>query len=269
MRILFLGDLVGRTGRDAVISQLSGLRAQLRVDFVAVNGENASHGFGLTPEMAEALFAAGADAITLGNHAWDRKEIIPYIAQEPRLIRPLNFPPGTPGAGAAIITLKDGRKVLIAQFMARLFMDPLDDPFRGLEELLQRNRLGLNVQAAIIDFHGEATSEKMAFAHAFDGRVSAVVGTHTHVPTADHQVLPGGTAFTADLGMCGDYDSVIGMTKEPAIARFIRKMPGDRLAPADGPATICGALIETDDQGLALQIEPVRIGGRLRAAMPV
>jgi calcineurin-like phosphoesterase len=165
--------------------------------------------------------------------------------------------------------LKDGRKVLIAQFMARLFMDPLDDPFRGLEELLQRNRLGLNVQAAIIDFHGEATSEKMAFAHAFDGRVSAVVGTHTHVPTADHQVLPGGTAFTADLGMCGDYDSVIGMTKEPAIARFIRKMPGDRLAPADGPATICGALIETDDQGLALQIEPVRIGGRLRAAMPV
>jgi calcineurin-like phosphoesterase len=148
-------------------------------------------------------------------------------------------------------------------------MDPLDDPFRGLEDLLQRNRLGLNVQAAIIDFHGEATSEKMAFAHAFDGRVSAVVGTHTHVPTADHQVLPRGTAFTADLGMCGDYDSVIGMTKEPAIARFIRKMPGDRLTPADGPATICGALIETDDKGLALKIEPVRIGGRLRSAMPV
>jgi metallophosphoesterase (TIGR00282 family) len=268
MRILFLGDVVGRSGRDAVVAELPGLRTAVRADFVAVNAENASHGFGLTPDMADALFAAGADAITLGNHAWDRKEIIPYIAQEPRLIRPLNFPPGTPGAGAALVTLKDGRKVLIAQLMARLFMDPLDDPFRGLDELLLRNRLGLNVHAALIDFHGEATSEKMAFAHAFDGRVSAVLGTHTHVPTADYQVLPGGTAFMADLGMCGDYDSVIGMTKEPAIARFVRKMPGDRLAPADGPATICGALIEIGEKGLALKIEPVRIGGRLATAMP-
>jgi metallophosphoesterase (TIGR00282 family) len=269
MRLLFLGDVVGRTGRDTVMAELPGLRTRLRADFVAINGENASHGFGLAPEMADGFFAAGADAITLGNHAWDRKEIIPYIAQEPRLIRPLNFPPGTPGAGAALITLKDGRRVLIAQFMARLFMDPLDDPFRGLDELLLRHRLGLSLQAAIIDFHGEATSEKMAFAHAFDGRVSAVLGTHTHVPTADYQVLPGGTAFMSDLGMCGDYDSVIGMAKEAAIARFVRKMPGDRLAPSDGPATICGALIETDERGLAIKIEPVRIGGRLAPAMPM
>jgi metallophosphoesterase (TIGR00282 family) len=268
MRILFLGDVVGRTGREAVVRQLPGLRVQLKADFVAVNGENASHGFGLAPDMAEAFFAAGADAITLGNHAWDRKEIIPYIAQEPRLIRPLNFPPGTPGAGAAVVTLFDGRKVLIAQLMARLFMDPLDDPFRGLEELLLRNRLGGNVQAVVVDFHGEATSEKMAFAHAFDGRVSAVVGTHTHVPTADYQVLPGGTAFMSDLGMCGDYDSVIGMTKEPAVSRFTRKMPGDRLAPAEGPATICGALIVLDDRGLTSTIEPVRIGGRLSQTLP-
>jgi metallophosphoesterase (TIGR00282 family) len=268
MRILFLGDVVGRTGREAVVRQLPGLRVQLRADFVAVNGENASHGFGLAPDMAEAFFAAGADAITLGNHAWDRKEIIPYIAQEPRLIRPLNFPPGTPGAGAAVVTLFDGRKVLITQLMARLFMDPLDDPFRGLEELLLRNRLGGNVQAVVVDFHGEATSEKMAFAHAFDGRVSAVVGTHTHVPTADYQVLPGGTAFMSDLGMCGDYDSVIGMTKEPAVSRFTRKMPGDRLAPAEGPATICGALIVLDDRGLTSTIEPVRIGGRLSQTLP-
>jgi metallophosphoesterase (TIGR00282 family) len=268
MRLLILGDLVGRSGRDAVIAALPGLRAQTRADFVAVNAENASHGFGLAPEMAEALFAAGADVVTLGNHAWDRREIIPYIAREPRLIRPLNFPPGTPGAGAAVITLPDQRKILIAQAMGRLFMEPLDDPFRVVEELLSRHKLGVNIQAALIDFHAEATSEKMAFAHAFDGRVSAVVGTHTHVPTADHQVLPGGTGFCADLGMCGDYDSVIGMIKEPSVTRFIRKMPGERLAPAEGPATICGAFIETNDKGLAIRIEPIRIGGRLLPAMP-
>jgi metallophosphoesterase (TIGR00282 family) len=268
MRLLILGDLVGRSGRDAVIAALPGLRAQTRADFVAVNAENASHGFGLAPEMAEALFAAGADVVTLGNHAWDRREIIPYIAREPRLLRPLNFPPGTPGAGAAVITLPDHRKVLIAQAMGRLFMEPLDDPFRAVEELLSRHKLGITVQAALIDFHAEATSEKMAFAHAFDGRVSAVVGTHTHIPTADHQILPGGTGFCADLGMCGDYDSVIGMTKEPSVTRFIRKMPGERLAPAEGPATICGAFIETDDRGLATRIEPLRTGGRLIPAMP-
>jgi metallophosphoesterase (TIGR00282 family) len=268
MKILVLGDLVGRSGRDAVIAALPGLRAQLAADFVVVNAENASHGFGLAPEMAIALFAAGADVITLGNHAWDRKEIIPYIAQEPRLIRPLNFPPGTPGAGAAICTLRDGRKILVAQAMGRLFMDPLDDPFRAVEALLARNKLGANIQAAIIDIHAEASSEKMAFGHAFDGRVSAVVGTHTHVPTVDHQILPGGTGYVTDLGMCGDYDSVIGMVKAPAVAKFIRKMPGERLAPAEGAATICGAFIETDEKGLALRIEPVRTGGRLSPAMP-
>lgn len=268
MRILFLGDVVGRTGRDAVVERLPGLREALRVDFVAVNGENASHGFGLAPDMAEALFGAGADVITLGNHAWDRKEIIPYIAHEPRLIRPLNFPPGTPGAGAAVVTIRDGRKVLVTQLMGRLFMEPLDDPFRGLEEILARNRLGLNVQALIVDFHAEATSEKMAFAHAFDGRVTAVVGTHTHVPTADYQVLPGGTGYVSDLGMCGDYDSVIGMVKETSVTRFVRKMPGDRLAPAEGPATVCGVLVETDERGLTVSVEPLRVGGRLSQAMP-
>jgi len=268
MKILFLGDVVGRSGRDAVVAALPGLRVRLHADFVAVNAENASHGFGLAPEMAAAMFAAGADVITLGNHAWDRKEIIPYIVHEPRLIRPLNFPPGTPGAGAAVCTLADGRKVLIAQAMGRLFMDPLDDPFRAVEELLLRNKLGLNVQAAVIDIHAEASSEKMAFAHAFDGKVSAVVGTHTHVPTADHQILPGGTGFVSDLGMCGDYDSVIGMAKEPAIARFVKKMPGEKLAPAEGAATICGAFIETDETGLAIRIEPFRFGGRLAPAMP-
>lgn len=268
MNLLILGDIVGRAGRDAVLAALPSLRTRLKLDFVAVNAENASHGYGLAPDMAAALFAAGADALTLGNHAWDRKEIIPYIATEPRLLRPLNFPPGTPGAGAALITLPGNRKVLLAQVMGRLFMDPLDDPFRAAEDLLTRHRLGGTVHAAIIDFHGEATSEKMAFAHAFDGRVSAVVGTHTHIPTADHQILPGGTAYATDLGMCGDYDSVIGMTKAAAIARFIRKMPGERLTPADGEATVCGAFIQTAEDGHARRIEPVRLGGRLRPEMP-
>jgi metallophosphoesterase (TIGR00282 family) len=268
MNLLILGDLVGRSGRDAAIAAIPALRRDLKLDFLAVNAENASHGFGLAPDMAQALFAAGADAITLGNHAWDRREIIPYIAQEPRLIRPLNFPPGTPGAGAAVIALPDGRRVLIAQAMGRLFMEPLDDPFRATEELLGRHRLGNNLDAILLDFHGEASSEKMAFAHAFDGRVSAIVGTHTHIPTADHQVLPGGTGYATDLGMCGDYDSVIGMTKAPSVARFIRKMPGERLAPAEGPATVCGAFIQTDERGLCVRIEPVRIGGRLITVMP-
>lgn len=270
MRILVLGDLMGRAGREVACKHIPELRVALKLDFVGVNAENASHGFGLGPDMADALFAAGADVITLGNHSWDRREIIPYIAREKRLLRPLNYPAGTPGQGAALVTLADGRKVLLAQAMGRLFMEPLDCPFRATEDVLSRHRLGVTTHAILLDIHAEATSEKMAYAHAFDGRVSGVTGTHTHVPTADHQILPGGTAFQADLGMCGDYDSVIGMQKEPATGRFIRKMPGDKLAPAEGPATLCGAFIETDDAtGLAKRIEPVRLGGRLSQAMPV
>ncbi len=268
MKLLFLGDLLGRAGRDAAIKAIPELRLRLKLDFVAVNAENASHGFGLGPDMADALFKAGADVITLGNHAWDRREIIPYIAQEKRLLRPLNYPPGTPGQGSALVTLADGRKVLVAQAMGRLFMDPLNCPFMAMDELLTRHRLGNGLHAIILDIHAEATSEKMAFAHAFDGRASAVVGTHTHIPTADHQLLPRGTAYCTDLGMCGDYDSVIGMSKDAAVARFIRKMPGDRLTPAEGPATVCGAFIETGEDGLATRIEPVRLGGRLRPTVP-
>jgi len=269
MRILFLGDIVGRTGRDAVGAALPGLREALRADLVIVNAENASHGFGLAPDMAKTLFAAGTDVITLGNHAWDRKEIIPYIADTPRLIRPLNYPPGTPGAGAIVVELRDGHRALVLQAMGRLFMDPLDCPFRGTADVLARHRLGGTVQAIVIDLHAEATSEKMAFAHSFDGQVSLVVGTHTHCPSADSQILPGGTGFQSDAGMCGDYDSVIGMAKDGAALRFWRKMPGERLAPAEGAATICGVFLETDDRtGLATRIEPVRQGGRLSPAMP-
>jgi metallophosphoesterase (TIGR00282 family) len=270
MHILFLGDVVGRTGRDTVAAALPGLRARLAIDLAVVNAENASHGFGLAPDMARALFAAGADVLTLGNHSWDRKEIIPFLAETPRLLRPLNYPPGTPGAGSVLVALADGRRVLVLSAMGRLFMDALDCPFRATAVELAKYRLGASVAAIVADFHAVATSEKMAFGHSFDGQVSFVVGSHTHCPSADHQILPGGTAFQSDAGMCGDYDSVIGMEKAGAAARFWRKMPGERLQPAEGASTICGTFVATDDAtGLARRIEPVRVGGRLSPAMPV
>jgi metallophosphoesterase (TIGR00282 family) len=271
MNILFLGDVLGRSGRDAVSARLPELRRTLAADLVIVNGENASHGFGIAPEMAQALFDAGADVVTLGNHAWDRKEIIGAIGDMPRLIRPLNFPPGTPGHGSVVVEVAGGRRALVVNAMGRLFLDPLDCPFRGTAQELARYRMGAGgtVQAIVIDFHAEATSEKMSFAHSFDGQVSLVVGTHTHVPTADHTILPGGTAYQTDAGMCGDYDSVIGMAKEGAAARFWRKMPGERLGPAEGEATICGLFVETDDAtGLARRVAPVRTGGRLSETLP-
>jgi metallophosphoesterase (TIGR00282 family) len=268
MRILFLGDIVGRSGRTAVEAALPRLRESLRLDLAIVNVENASHGFGCAPAMADALFAAGADVLTLGNHAWDRRELASYIETQPKLIRPLNFPPGTPGHGSVVVNLPNGRRALVLQAMGRLFMEPTDDPFRMTAELLGKYRLGVTIDAIVADIHGEATSEKMAYAHSFDGKVSLVVGTHTHCPSADAQILPGGTAFQSDAGMCGDYDSVIGMEKGTAAARYWRKVPGDRLAPAEGEATICGVFLETAAAtGLAVRIEPIRVGGRLSQAM--
>ena len=270
MRLLFLGDILGRSGRDAVIARLPGLRQSLGLDGVVVNGENAAHGFGITAKIAADLFAAGVDVITLGNHSWDQREIIGHIDQEPRLLRPLNYPPGTPGRGAAVYSLARGRKLLVIQVMGRLYMDPLDDPFAAVERELSRTHLGAGgVDAILVDVHAEASSEKMAMGHFCDGRVSAVVGSHSHVPTADAQILPKGTAYQTDAGMCGDYDSVIGMVKDNAIARFVRKMPGERLIPAEGEATVCGIFIETDDKtGLAVRIEAVRQGPRLARACP-
>lgn len=268
MRLLFLGDIVGRAGRDAAVSALPGLRARLRLDLVIVNAENAAHGFGLTPEIARALLAAGADVLTLGNHAWDRREIIPYIEGEPRLLRPLNFPPGTPGRGAGVFAAGQ-RKVLVANVMGRLFMDALDCPFQATRALLAAHGLGRTVDAVVIDLHAEATSEKQSFAHSFDGAASLIVGTHTHVPSADARILPGGTAYQTDAGMCGDYDSVIGMQKAGAAARFWKKLPGERLAPAEGEAAVCGVFVETDDAtGRALRVSPLRQGGGLIPAMP-
>lgn len=269
MNILFLGDIVGRAGRDAVIAVLASLRGQLALDLVVANAENAAHGFGLTPEIARSLYDAGCDALTLGNHAWDRREILAYIESEPRLLRPINYPPGTPGRGAQVIT-GNGRRALVINAMTRLFMDPLDDPFAAVKAELARHRLGVTVDAILIDLHGEASSEKQAFAHHFDGQVSLVVGTHTHVPTADARVLAGGTAYQTDAGMCGDFDSVIGMAKDGSISRFVRKLPGERLAPAEGEATVCGLFVATDPAtGLARRVSPLRIGGCLSQQSPL
>jgi hypothetical protein len=269
MRLLFLGDIVGRTGRRAVLDQLPSIRRRLAADFVVINGENAAGGYGITTRIAEELYAAGADCVTTGNHVWDQRELLGTIDQDDRLLRPANFPAGTPGRGVALLTARDGRRVLVANLMARLFMDPLDDPFARADQLLDGLAMPGDVDAIIVDFHGEATSEKMAMGHYLDGRVSLVVGTHSHVPTADHMILPGGTAYQSDAGMCGDYDSVIGMKKEPAIGRFVRKLPGERLTPAEAPATICGLAVETDDAtGLAVRVEPLRVGGRLAGHWP-
>ncbi len=268
MRLLLCGDVVGRSGRVVVTEHVPRLRRALALDFVVVNGENAAHGFGITDKICEEFYACGVDAITTGNHVWDKREIIPYIPGDPRLLRPINFPPGTPGNGHGVFRLGDGRKVLVINAMARLFMDAIDDPFAGVDRLLSACPLG-SVAAILVDFHGEATSEKMSMGHFCDGRASAVVGTHSHVPTADAQILPKGTAYMTDAGMCGDYDSVIGMQKEAAVARFVRKMPGERLQVAEGEATLCAVFIETDDvTGLARRIAPVRLGGRLQPHWP-
>jgi len=269
MKILFCGDIVGRAGRDVLVGNLPRVKRALALDLVIANGENAAHGFGITDTIGRQLFEAGVDVITTGNHAWDRRESLSYYASEPRLLRPHNYPKGCPGRGYGVFKAANGQSVLVANLMGRLFMDALDDPFAQLEELLDRHRLGSAVAASVIDVHAEATSEKMALAHLADGRASLVVGTHSHVPTADAQRLPGGTAYQTDAGMCGDYDSVIGMQKQASLQRFRTKLPGEKLAPAEGPATLCGVFVETDARsGLARSVAPLRLGGRLAPAWP-
>ena len=270
MRLLFLGDVLGRSGREAVLRHLGWLREQLAPDVIIVNGENAAGGYGITVKIAAEFYDAGIDGVTTGNHVWDQRELIAAIDRDPRLLRPLNYPEGTPGRGATLLTTRNGRRVLVVCLMARLFMENLDNPFVAMDRLLRQHRLGAGgVDAILVDFHGEATSEKMAMGHHLDGRVSAVIGSHSHIPTADAMVLAGGTAYQSDAGMCGDYDSVIGMRKELSVARFVRQLPTERLTPAEGEATLCGALVETDDRtGLARWIEPVRLGGRLSRQIP-
>jgi hypothetical protein len=269
MRILFIGDIVGRSGRHVVLERMPALVRDWKLDFVAINGENAAGGFGITEALYQELVDTGADVITLGNHAWDQREALVFIERAPRLVRPLNFPPGTPGRGAVLVPAKNGARVLVINLMGRIFMDPLDDPFAAAERELTACRLGRDADAIVIDVHCEATSEKQAMGHFCDGRASLVVGTHTHAPTADHQILPGGTGFISDVGMSGDYDSVIGMAKEEPIGRFVRRISSSRFEPATGKATLCAVAVETDDStGLARRIGAVRLGGRLEEARP-
>ena len=265
MRILYLGDVMGRAGRRAIVEGLSPLRQRLEADFTIVNGENASGGMGLTAGHAKLILEAGADCITLGDHAFDQKEMLSFIETEPRIIRPLNYSKVAPGKGARVFEATRGRKVLVAQILGQVFMKrPFDDPFSAIDAVLRAHPLGGLVQAAVVDIHAEATSEKMAIGHWCDGRASLVVGTHTHVPTADTMILSRGTGYQSDAGMCGDYDSAIGMEKTEPLRRFLTGMVSERFTPAEGPATLAGVLVTTDDRtGKATAITPVRQGGRL------
>lgn len=269
MKLMFLGDLVGRTGRTAAIAKLPGLVDDLALDFVVVNGENAAGGFGITEAICQDILDAGADVVTTGNHVWDQREALVFIERQEKLLRPINYPAGTPGRGANLFIASNGARVLVINVMGNVFMNTLDDPFAALDGALNDCPLGDGADAILIDIHCEATSEKQAIGHFADGRASLVVGTHTHVPTADHQILPGGTAYITDAGMCGDYDSVIGMEKDEPLNRFLTKIPSNRFGPASGEATVCGVYVETDDDtGLATRIDPIRLGGRLSEIMP-
>jgi metallophosphoesterase (TIGR00282 family) len=268
MRILFIGDIIGKPGRDVVTAELPRLIDRLRLDFVIVNGENAAGGFGITRAIANEFFALGVDCITTGNHWSDQKEILSFIGDEDRVLRPLNLPKGTPGKGANLFQAKNGAQVLVVAPMGRVFMDPQDNPFAAVEAELDACPLGEAADAIVVDMHAEATSEKMAMGHFCDGRASLVVGTHTHVPSADAQILPGGTAYQTDAGACADYDSVIGMDKFEPLQRFTKRISMQRYSPAMGPATLCGVFLETNAKGLATRIDPVRVSGRLKETVP-
>ena len=269
MRILFIGDIVGRSGRATVLQRLPQLVRSWKLDFVIANGENAAGGFGITEAIYQELVDAGIDVITGGNHSWDQKEALVFIERAPKLIRPINFPPGTPGRGAALLDARNGARVLVINAMGRIFMDPLDDPFAAVDRELSACPLKAAADAIVVDIHGEATSEKQAMGHFCDGRASLVAGTHTHAPTADHRILPHGTAFVSDVGMSGDYDSIIGMDKDEPLTRFLRKIPGARFEPALGEATLCALAVETDDAtGLARRLGAVRLGGMLEESKP-
>lgn len=270
MRILFIGDIMGRAGREALEAHLPKVKQSLSPDVIIINGENAAHGRGITEKICNEIYGYGADVITTGNHVWDQREILKYIQRDEKLLRPANYPePTTPGKGLYLHELMDGRKILVVNMMCRLFMDTLDDPFAKMESILADYKLGQNCHAIFVDLHGETTSEKMSFGHHFAGRISAVIGTHTHIPTADAHVMSGGTAYMSDAGMSGDYDSVIGVQKHTAIHRFVRKTPGEHFIPASENKMICGAFIITSDHtGKAKSIAPVRVGDVLSETMP-
>ena len=260
---------MGRSARRLLLQHGGVLKAQLEAEVLVVNGENAAAGFGITPKIAEAMFEAGVDVITTGNHVWDQREIIPYMEQERRLLRPANFPAGTPGAGWHLLHTAKGERLLTVNIMGRVFMEALDNPFQVMEEILADHVLGRDCDAILVDIHAEATAEKMAMGHFCDSHVSLVVGTHSHVPTADAQILPGGTAYQTDAGMCGDYNSIIGMDIDEPMRRFTHLMSLGSFTPALGPAMLCGVLLETENgSGLARRIAPVRWGAVLEESLP-
>lgn len=261
MKLLFAGDVVGRSGREAVIKQVPLLRREHGLDFVVVNGDNAAGGFGINPGICKEFFAAGVDVITGGDHIWDQKEIIPLLAVEKRLLRPHNFPVHNPGGGFGIFTLANGKKIAVLHLLGQVFhKEHTSCPFTLADELLASCKLGIQAHAVLVDFHAEATSEKCAMGQYLDGRVSVVVGSHTHIPTADVRILSKGTAYQTDAGMCGDYNSVIGFEPKAPLERFLTKIGKNKLEAASGPATFCGLLVETDDKtGVAVKCEAVQI----------
>jgi metallophosphoesterase (TIGR00282 family) len=269
MRLLFLGDVVGRSGRTVVADHLPRLIKRHRFDFVVVNGENAAGGFGITEDIFLGLLDAGADCVTTGNHVWDQREALIFADRQERFLRPVNYPAGTPGRGANVYQARNGRRVLVVNIMGSVFMPALDDPFQAAARAIGACPLGTGCDAAIVDMHAEATSEKQVMGYFLDGQASLVIGTHTHVPTADYRVLKGGTAYMSDVGMCGDYDSVIGMEKDEPLRRATSKIPSARFGPALGAAALSGLAVETDDAtGLALRVLPLRLGPGLAPADP-
>lgn len=259
VKILYCGDIVGRAGRNAIINHIKEVREKFKADAVIVNAENAAHGFGLSPSIAEDLLNAGVDGITTGNHIWQQKEIYPFLDNCSQIIRPLNYPEGLPGKGAQILNI-NGKKLLIAQVLGRLFMPPINSITEPLDELFKYYRLGKTVDAILVDIHGEATSEKLALGFYLDGKVSLVAGTHTHVPTADARILPNKTGYITDVGMCGDFNSVLGFEPQTPVERLSEKLTQqNRLTPANGKElTIWGILAETDSNGLCTNIAQIR-----------
>jgi len=245
VNILFIGDIVGRPGRELVRRGLRGLIERHGIDLVIANVENAAAGFGITKDIGDTLLEYGVDVMTSGNHVWDKKEAIEYIAGEPRLVRPANYPAGVPGRGSYVAQTGDGRTVGVINVMGRVFMLPIDDPFAGV--LREIDAIRHRARVLVVDFHGEATSEKVAMGWHLDGKVTAVLGTHTHVQTADERILPNGTAYLTDAGMTGPHDSIIGMEREPSLARFLNGMPS-KFEPATGNPRLNGAVIEADDK---------------------
>jgi len=262
MKIIFIGDIVGKSGRNAVVKNITILKKKYNPDVIIANAENIASGYGLTKKIALELFTLDIDVITLGNHSWDQREMLSYIEEQPNIIRPINYPKKVPGKGDYKLILNDGRTIIVMQVMLRLFMGmSLDDPFALIKERLKAEFLGSSCNAILIDMHGEATSEKNAFGHYIDGQVTAVLGTHTHIPTADAKIMDNGTAYQTDVGMSGDYNSVIGMDKENPIHSFTKGYRSEgRFTPANGIGKVCGIYIESDDKtGLAINIEPFQI----------